>query len=127
NIVQQYDADTGADSADEIEAEKAFGPPMQLQVGPKHPQSEHVEEDMEDTTMQEHVGGQLPDHEVLDHRNRKQRQVGERPIDLKQLCEEAKDEDSGVGDQQPLDAGRKSRCVECRGAITAAVGHEGRS
>jgi len=54
---------TGAHPGHEIKLEKVPGAPDSLELGPEHPQREHIEYDVEDATVQEHVGRKLPDPE----------------------------------------------------------------
>lgn len=52
-----------ADAADHVIGQKAFLPQFILQRTPEHPKSKHVEEDMFEIGMQEHVGDELIDME----------------------------------------------------------------
>jgi hypothetical protein len=53
-----------ADHADEVECREAFGAPRVLQLRAKHPQGEHVEEDVAEPAVQESIGNELPGPEI---------------------------------------------------------------
>jgi len=57
NIVADDYADTGSDSAEEVELQKAPGSPSAFQIGAEHPKRQHVPNDVAKSAMQEHVGG----------------------------------------------------------------------
>ena len=52
---------------DEVELQEVARPPDPLQLSPEHPQRQHVEHDVEDPAVQKHVGGELPDPELVQH------------------------------------------------------------
>ncbi len=53
--------------SDEIELEKFPRSPLPFQIGAEHPESEHVEEDVEEAAMQEHVSQRLPESEPVNN------------------------------------------------------------
>ena len=54
-------------------------PQMPLELGPEHPQRQHVEHDVEKPAVQEHVGDELPHPQLLQDAERHQTQsVGSR-------------------------------------------------
>ena len=61
--------DPGADPGEEVVLEEPLRPPEILQLGSEHPESEHVEEDVHEAAVQEHVGDELPDP-ALQHQGR---------------------------------------------------------
>ena len=55
----------GADAGDEIKLQKVARAPDPLELGAEHPQREHVEQDVKDPAVQEHVRGGLPDARTM--------------------------------------------------------------
>ena len=49
---------------------------MFIQVRPEHPQSQHVEKDVENIAVKKHVGDELPDREAMNHIGGNQTQPG---------------------------------------------------
>ena len=56
-----------ADAGDEVELQEVPRAPDPLELGAEHPERQHVEQDVEQAAVQEHVGGELPDLELPDH------------------------------------------------------------
>ena len=50
----------GPEATGEVVVQKALGAPDPLELGAKHEQGEHVEEDVADAGMHEHVRNHLP-------------------------------------------------------------------
>ena len=65
-------SDAGADAGHEIELQEIPRPPDPLELRAEHPQRQHVEQDVEDPAVQEHVGGELPHPELVQHERRHQ-------------------------------------------------------
>ena len=99
---KQHREDARADPGHEVELQEVPRAPDPLELGAEHPQRQHVEEDMKQPAVQEHVGAELPDPEPVDDEERNQAErLGERPHD--ELCE--KDDD--VGADERLHRGRE--------------------
>src|SRR6266852_2911067 len=58
--IQRHITEAGADSTHKIVLEKTARAPVLLESGSEHPQREHVEQDMLDAAVQEHIGCKLP-------------------------------------------------------------------
>src|SRR5579872_6880517 len=63
--IDGYIAYAGSDAAEKVVLEKTPRAPVLLEGGSKHPERQHVEQDVLNAAMQEHVGRQLPDGEML--------------------------------------------------------------
>src|SRR4029079_5396570 len=59
-----------ANARDEIELQKKPGAPDAFELGPEHPECQHVEQDVEDAGVQEHVSAQPPDLQLLNNHDR---------------------------------------------------------
>lgn len=116
--ISENDADAGTDAAQEIVLEKRAAAPGALEVRSKHPQREHVEQNVPKAVriVEEHVADQLPEGKGSQHRS------GNEPEGMKEgaeACahgEEVQQEQSSIADQQPfhcrwevLTAGRTGR------------------
>src|SRR5260370_12681610 len=123
-VASQYDANSGPEPAEEIKLDEAAGSPHAFQVGAEHPQRQHIPNDVTKSAMEEKVGSQLPDEEILHHFGRNKSEEAEWPIQTNQLCEEAQQEDGDIADEQPLDALRKSGGVKDAGPGSTAERHE---
>src|ERR1700719_4394366 len=99
-----------AHTAQEEIIEKAALAPHQLEIASEHPQHEHVEENMQQATMQKHVRKGLPDAEAMSNRGRNQ------PEDLRhiviggeltesQVQQSLENEDAGADQNEELKAG----------------------
>ncbi len=64
---QQNRQTPGADAGDEIELEKESRPPYPLEFGAEHPQRQHVEQDVKQPCVDEHVRDDLIDAQVVHH------------------------------------------------------------
>src|SRR5262249_4249748 len=104
-------AEARANAADKIVVHKPPRAPVALQVGAKHPQRKHVEQNMPEPpgVVQEHVCDGLPDVAV-------QKLLGAKTKDLQNVAgnipvhygqQEEDDEEGTIDDQQPLDAARE--------------------
>ena len=58
--IQKRLKERSADSADEEELSEGFFPPEPFQLRAKHPEAEHVEDDVEKSAVQKYVGHRLP-------------------------------------------------------------------
>ncbi len=72
---EQHGERAGADACEEIELEKIARAPDPFQLGAEHPQRQHVEQDVKDSRVQEHVGDELPRPELMHHERRHQAQI----------------------------------------------------
>ena len=77
---KQHRQDAGADPGDEIELEKVARSPDSLELGPEHPQGQHVEEDVEDAAVQKHVRGELPQPELVQDERRHEPKIGDHAL-----------------------------------------------
>ena len=66
NAGYQQMQQSGTDAADKVVEEETAHTPITLQYGSEHPKGEHVEEEMVERTVHEHVGQRLPDVEAVD-------------------------------------------------------------
>ena len=60
------------DAGDEIELQEILRPPDAFELGTEHPQRQHVEHNVKDPAVQEHVGDELPDPEIAKDERRMQ-------------------------------------------------------
>ncbi len=122
NVIRDDDADARARGAEEIEPHKAARSPDLFQLGAKHPERQHVPDDVTEAAVQKGIRDQLPDREVFYDVDWIERQVSERPVQPGQPGKVANDEDGDVADQQPLDALRKAREYRMRRWIAFCCG-----
>src|ERR1700757_838435 len=93
-----------ADHANKVEFQKSARPPSVLNRRPEHPKSDHVEEPVAETGMQEAIRDDLPNPAVLNHVERPKHAVETdipaygKPRQLKQLHEQ---KNPGVDSNQP--------------------------
>src|ERR1035441_9851908 len=96
-----HHAEARSNPTNEVVLQKLLQSPGAFQVGPKPVEGQHVEQDMHEPTVQEHVSDQLPDSQV-DHHDRSQ-------LERHEPCRRARDElarnglekeDDRVADQQ---------------------------
>src|ERR1700688_438469 len=99
-----------AHAAQEEIIEKAALAPHQLEIASEHPQHEHIQENMQQAAMQEHIRKGLPDAEAMSDRR------GDQPEDLShvvvrgeltesQVQQGLKEEDAGADEDEELNAG----------------------
>ena len=63
HILAELLTESGTDSANHVEQQETAGPPLRLHDPAEHPHGEHVEENVLESVMKEHVGDELPDLE----------------------------------------------------------------
>lgn len=122
--------ESAAESAQQIIDEETAGTPRVLQFHPEHPEREHVEEDVGEAGVQEHVREQLPEREPGAERPESECMIEHllevQVADVETAEEHHPDEDRRIREQQHLDHRREERePAEETGTIvvTGLVGH----
>ena len=120
------DAETGSDAAEEVVVQESPGAPQLFQVAAKHPQGQHIEQDMAESqrVVQEHVGDELPDGEVVHHVLGNKPKRMEQPGIAADYRKVVNDEQGDVTDEQPFHSrGEESGVGKAASAGFNSVGH----
>ena len=96
---REHGTDSGTNATEEEIEQKPSGSPQVLQLSPKHPEGEQVEQDMSETGVEKNVRPQLPEVEPLPDKIRDQAEVDDEEVTHPFLEEEDRTHD----DHQLLD------------------------
>src|SRR6266851_636954 len=120
-----YVDDSRANAAQEVILQEATAAPRQLQLAPEHIQEEHIHEDVPNggAVMQEQVGERLPDAQTRQNGRRHQSKVSNKPVvrggPRKGPKQNLENIYRYVGNDQPLDRGRKVK-IKAEPVVTDA-------
>jgi hypothetical protein len=70
-----------------------------FELCPEHPQGEHIEKDVHEPAMQEHVGNRLPKEKILDEQLRYQAAVNDHIL-IQFRQEPSKEKDHDIGNEK---------------------------
>jgi len=105
DVLHRFLAQARAKAANQIEHKKALGSPNVLYCVAKHPQGEHVEEQMLEVGVHEHVGEQLVEPEVAGLEEMKAKDF--RQVDVEPVQGESGQKHQDIDNQQVLHHGRQ--------------------
>ena len=125
--IDDHHTNSGANPADKVVSQEAFGSPLAFQIRSEHPQRQHVEQNVREAIriVQKHVSEKLPHRQMLDYGLWHQREKEEDLPRVRASGEEVDDEERDVRNQQPLYATRQ-RAGETGAGIAGprVVSHE---
>ena len=66
-ILAEFLGQTRTNAAEKVENQESFASPLHFHYAAEHPYGKHIEKDMTEAVMQEHIGNQLPYPETWSH------------------------------------------------------------